>query len=63
MTKEHSRGIAKLKSLGIKTIKDVDDRKGNVSRFGYIASLIGFDAAVWLMNDLAIEQCCEEIKR
>ena len=46
-----------LKAKGIKTIADLDHHKGNNSRYSALKALIGEDAADWMLNDLAIDQC------
>jgi hypothetical protein len=57
MNQTHAIAIKKLQRIGIKTVKDLDDKKGNDSRFDYLKSLVGFDGAMWVLNDLAIVQC------
>jgi hypothetical protein len=57
MTKAHKTGSKKLASIGIKTMGDVDSRKGCESRFSYLKSLVGFDAAMWILNDLSNKSC------
>jgi hypothetical protein len=59
------QGITKLKKLGIKTTVDLDNWKANkckgqrfiMSRYDALKELIGDNAAMWILNDLAINQC------
>ena len=60
MTSEHARAMQKLAAMGITTIAEVDRRKGNESRFGFLRDLVGFDGAMWVINDLAINTCCKK---
>jgi hypothetical protein len=57
ITRKHQQAVKKLKSLGIKTVADLDDKRDpyNSSRYSYLTSLVGEDAAMWLMNDLALK--------
>jgi len=58
--------IKKLKRLNIKTIDDLDIYRAkhdrNNSRYGVLSDLVGKDAAMWLLNDLAIKQCTKAVK-
>ena len=68
-----AHGRDRLTALGIATTDDLDrwikahpykDKWGRAalhSRFGAIKALAGEDAAVWVLNDLAIRQCCRAL--
>ncbi len=57
MTPEHARGVKELGRLNICTMADVDARRGNNSRFGFVRDQVGMEAAMWVFNDLALCQC------
>lgn len=55
----------KLLKNNIKTISDLDNwikkhptaEKHYMSRFGALKILVGENAAIWMLNELAIKQC------
>lgn len=58
------QAIEILKARGIQTTADLDKeclRQATAdripSRFGALKALVGFDAAMWLLHDLAVNQC------
>lgn len=65
------QGIEKLKKLNIKTTNDLDNWRNKngryydnrmksyciISRYEALVNLVGDNAAMWIMNDLAINQC------
>ena len=61
MTKDHKDGVDKLKMFGIKNTSDLDKYRQETdpynSRYNVLASLVGKDAAMWILNDLALTQC------
>lgn len=58
MTEQHRKGVSRLQSIGIRTAADLDTYRSrhdpHNSRFGVLKSLVGFDAAMWILNDLAL---------
>jgi len=60
------RATAKLRAKGIVTVDDLSryaethpTAEGHIpSRYSVLKAIVGADAADWLMNDLAIRQCC-----
>lgn len=54
MTGDHKRGVETLKRLGIRTLADIDKKRGYDSRYGYVKTLVGDNAAMWIFNDLSL---------
>jgi len=55
-----------LSTHGIKTTADIDALRNDErsehyckSRFSILKSFVGFDAAMWILNDMAIIECCK----
>jgi hypothetical protein len=56
----------KLKKAGVKTMADLDRWVMNnplpngdlTSRYDALKRIVGENAAMWMMNELAIRQCC-----
>ena len=57
-----ARAKKQLARKGIKTISDLDAYRANNdpfnSRNGVLKSIVGNEGAIWVMNELAINQCC-----
>lgn len=51
--------VEQLKAVGIVTLADLDRWRGNRSRYSALVYLVGEQAAFWILNELAIRQCCE----
>jgi hypothetical protein len=61
INKAQKEGTEKLIAMGIKTIDDLDAYRAKIdpynSRYNVLKSIVGDNAAMWIINDLAIMTC------
>lgn len=60
-TRNHKEGVEKLLAMDIRTTRDLDEYKAkhdpHNSRYNVLKAIVGDDATMWILNDLALNQC------